>query len=95
MLVAKSAANTPRGLQKSLVGVYTASMLALIKKKVTPVKRETASGVVKMSTVSILGFAANDPRVYQGCSVCCVYDASVKLFAGQYFDEETHLHYNG
>ena len=40
------------------------------------------------------GFAANDPRVHQGCSECSYDVASVKLFPGQYFDEETNLHYN-
>ena len=58
------------------------------------VKPETASGVVKITQVPHWGFAANDPRVHQGCSECSYDIASVKLFPGQYFDSETELHYN-
>ncbi|ODS23273.1 hypothetical protein AB835_09640 [Candidatus Endobugula sertula] len=41
-----------------------------------------------------MGFAANEPRVYQGCSGCCIYDASVKLFPGNYYDAESGLDWN-
>ena len=59
-----------------------------------PVKRESASGFVEITTALNLGFAANKPRVAAGCADCCVYDESVELLAGQYYDEETNLHYN-
>ena len=59
-----------------------------------PISVKPVSGVVEITTVSILGFAANEPRYAAGCVDCCAYDASVELFPGQYFDEETNLHYN-
>ena len=60
--------------------------------KTTPVKAKPVSGLVKITQVSYRGFAANDPSVYRGCSGSCVYDASVRLFPGQYFDAESELH---
>jgi len=35
---------------------------------IAPIKPETASGVVKITTVSHRGFAANDPSMHRGCS---------------------------
>jgi hypothetical protein len=47
------------------------------------VKPKTASGVVKIVTVSHWGFAANDPNVYQGCSDCSYDVASDRLFMSE------------
>ena len=59
-----------------------------------PVKRKSASGVVEITTVPILGFAANEPRYDAGSVDSCHYDASEQLLAGQYYDEESQLHWN-
>ena len=62
---------------------------------VASIKPKVASGLVKISTVMRRAFAANDPRMHRGCSGINYDVASVKLFAGQYFDrEENGLHYN-
>ena len=60
----------------------------------TPSTPKPASGVVNVDLGACRAFAANDPRYCQGCSDACDYDASVKLFQGQYEDEETGLYYN-
>ena len=62
--------------------------------KQVPIKPISASGVVKISTVSNVGFAANEPRYGAGSVGSCAYDALVELFPGQYFDQESGLHYN-
>ena len=61
---------------------------------VASIKPKVASGLVKISTVMRRAFAANDPRMHRGCSGINYDVASVKLFAGQYFDQENGLHYN-
>ena len=61
---------------------------------VASIKPKVASGLVKISTVMRRAFAANDPRMHRGCSGINYDVASVKLFAGQYFDRESRLHYN-
>ncbi|MFT7388412.1 MAG: RHS repeat-associated protein [Candidatus Endobugula sp.] len=49
-----------------------------------PIKPETASGVVKITTVSHWGFAANDARVHRGCSECS-YDVASDEIDYNYF----------
>jgi RHS repeat-associated protein len=49
-----------------------------------PIKPKTASGVVKITTVSHRGFAANDPNVHQGCEVCS-YDVASERIDYNYF----------
>ena len=58
------------------------------------VKRKSASGAVKINRVSCRGFAVNDPLWHRVCSDFSVVLMSGKLFQGQYYDEETGLHYN-
>ena len=67
--------------------------LAFVAKS-NEVKPETASGVVKITLPACRGFAANDPIVHQGCSDAKATMASGELLPGQYFDQETGLHYN-
>ena len=53
---------------------------------IAPVKPETASGVKKITTVPYRGFAANDPRVDQGCS-----DVLLRCRVGVIFYQNDHL----
>jgi len=47
----------------------------------TPFKAKPASGAVTLATVPYQGFAANDPRVHQGCSGCSYDITSAQFFA--------------
>jgi RHS repeat-associated protein len=49
-----------------------------------PIKPQTASGVVKITTVSHWAFAANDARVHRGCSECS-YDVASDEIDYNYF----------
>jgi RHS repeat-associated protein len=56
-----------------------------------PIKPETASGVVKITTVSHWAFAANDPIVHRGCSECSYDVASDEIDYNyfRYYDPKT------
>ncbi|ODS24520.1 hypothetical protein AB835_03525 [Candidatus Endobugula sertula] len=47
-------------------GVDSRFMEAMTLINTAPLKPKLVSGVVEMTTVDILGFAANDPKVYKG-----------------------------
>jgi RHS repeat-associated protein len=56
-----------------------------------PIKPQTASGVVKIVTVSHRGFAANDARVHRGCGQCSYDVASERIDYNyyRYYDPST------
>ena len=59
-----------------------------------PIKPESASGVIKINEGACRGFAVNDPLWHQGCGDISTTVVSGDLFQGQYYDQETNLHYN-
>jgi RHS repeat-associated protein len=59
-------------------------MQSTASRYIAPIKPETASGVVKIVTVSHWGFAANDPIVHRGCSECS-YDVASERIDYNYF----------
>ena len=69
-------------------------MLELIPEKITTTNAKPASGVVTLKSGVCRAFAANEPRWHRGCSACSYDLASDELLPGQYFDQETGLHYN-
>jgi hypothetical protein len=67
-----------------MAGVNLLIMETMELQAQVPIKPETASGVVKIVTVSHRGFAANDARVHRGCSECS-YDVASERIDYNYF----------